>query len=234
VVRAVVLGMLLPGCGRVHFEERAEPPSIVATVGPGYQRANSFAVSFTPAATGDLLVVAGYWNRYPDTITVSDDGGLVWTALAPQVVPSGCNDGGATGAGLWYATAAGASPMTITIAGTDTGSFPLAEYVVELAGVDLGSPVAASAGQPAPAASNAMDAPELPVVDAVAVLALFVDPNGSGNMVPGAGYDQLANDYLFYSMIEAQIASPGAITPNATLPAGTSDACWAAAAAAFR
>jgi hypothetical protein len=230
----VVLTAVLAGCGRVHFDARSDAPQIVATAGPGYQRVNSLTVTFTPLALGDLLVVAGYWNRNPDTMTVTDDGALSWTALAPAVVPGGCIDGGATGAGFWYATATSASADQITIAGTDTNNSPLGAYVIELAGVEATSPIIASSGAGAATASNAMSVPELTADQAAVVLALFVDPDGHGDMVPGGGFDLLANDYYFYSMIETQTAPPGAITPDATLPAGTSDACWAAVAAAFR
>jgi hypothetical protein len=105
--------------------------------------------------------------------------------------------------------------------------------LVEYSGL-AADPLDGSAGMPAPRASNTMTTGALTTTSFDVLVAAYHDSNGSGTMVPGAGFTVLALDTVSYAMIADQQAPPGSYEATARLPGTTMDACWVASMIALR
>lgn len=229
-MRSLLVVAVALGCGRIGFTDE---PARVQTLAPGFGSATTVSVPIAQRA-GDLLVGAVYWHFFPETITLTDKLGLVWSALPIQSIPSGCSlgsDGNSTEVQLWYAPIAVTGDNVVTLA-QSVGIHPIGMFLLEYSG--LSNVVDASSGRVAAGPGNAMSVPPLAATGLDVIVALFNDPLGVGTMGGGSGYTVLGRDLGFYTMVEDQIVPAGTYTPDGTLPPARNDACWAGTAAAFR
>jgi hypothetical protein len=183
--------------------------------------------------SGDLVVIAVYWDESDATVSVSDTSGNTWAHLDEQ--NNAAND---TEVQIWYAQDAKGGNDTVTVT-QSTGNSPLGFYLLEYSGIAATSSLDSQAGQSAPNPSTTMTTGTLPTSGALDVIvAIFSDSCDTGLMVAGTGFLEEGADTGFNSMVED--TSPAGVTPgtyNATaaFPSGsTDDMCWAATAAAFK
>ncbi len=236
--RAVCATAIAIGCGRVGFGTFTEPDAhgppnvrLVQALAPGYGSAATVTYSIAQLQ-GDLLIAGVYWHESPDTVTLTDQLGLVWTSLPIAEVSTGCtnSDGNSTDVQIWYAQITTSGANQIQLAQT-SGVNPLGAFLVEYSGVE--PIVDAQVTGVAPAAGSAMQIPQLTTTTTDLLVAVFNDTLGSGSMTPGSGWTAEGRDLGFYTLVEDRVEAPGTYTPDGTLPSGKSDACWAGAAAAF-
>ena len=237
---AVTYTVALAACGRIDFDATSPPQDATITdaipttvtpvvVIPGF---TVFAASshFTLDTTaGDLVIVAVDWNDSAATVAVSSNNVPSYTALPRKSIATGCNLNLGTNVQLWYGVAATSGSDTVTVM-QSTGANGIGLLAAEYA--NLGAPTATT-GMIAPSASNAEDAGTLVTSTYALIVVMFHDSVGNGTMIQGPGYEILAMDTTAYALTETAVLGPGNHDVNATLPAGTSDACWAATAAAF-
>jgi hypothetical protein len=247
-VRAIVVLVLASGC-RFGFTEHTpdggtnrdaigfDAPiggNLIQVVAPGYVHSDTVTTPISYGAN-DLLVVVEYWNVYPNTITISDTTNLTW--LGPMVVPiipSGCDEGGATAQQILYASTSQAATTSITVAQSAAGNHPLGMYVAEYTHVALSSdPLLGDTYAKATGSGTVASAPAISVSDTTEVVAAFTDSHNMGPMSPDPGWRTIARDDVFYGAIADQVVPANTnFAPSATL-AGN-DACWVAGAIAFR
>jgi hypothetical protein len=199
----------------------------VKTAGTMQKAAISLAATLSP---GSLIVVAAYDNSSNDTMAVTDPLVSNWNAI---IVSS---SGGCTGTQtqIWYAENVTGGSHTITL--TKASTQPMGFHLLEYSGIAKTSSLDGHTGTIGTSASNAITAGTLTTTGASdVIIGLFADSNGGGAIVPQAPLTGEALDTGFYSMVEDDlVASAGPHEVTATLPAGVTDSCWSATAAAFK
>lgn len=242
-MRLVALAFLVAGCGRYRFEDPpigvvdaatgdAPPPVHVQTVAPDYVLLPTMTVSISVGA-GNTLIAATFWDTTPNTIMVTDSSVLTWTPLTALTNFDCFAAPKASGAQLWFAESPDARAIDVTVTQSDTMNRPLGLRLVEYANLDgLEAEVALSATSP----TNEMSPGTLATTAPSVTIAIFNNTKGSGTMTPGAGWTERATEFPFYTLVEDNVpgAPAGPVVPTANLPTGINEACWVAAAAAFR
>jgi hypothetical protein len=240
--RIVAIGMLaLSGCGRMAFE----PLTIGSTTGdapldampmiervqmlnPAYQTAAGITAPMTLTADNTVIAVV-YWNNAAATMSIGDSSNHMWSAVPRQSIPTGCHNNIGTNVQIFYTqiTIGGATNI---YAVQSTGAEPIGIFTVEYSGL---SSFDTATGMIPQAASNTATGGVLTTTGFDVIVAGFHDSVGGGTMQPGAGLTTLAADTVSYALFTEAIGPAGAYNISATLPNGTSDACWVATAAAF-
>jgi hypothetical protein len=254
VKEVLVVAMLAAGCGRVGFDtpvavqdgsalDTADgdvdatsltcpggPAVQLQAIGPGYVRTDQMSIPIVHAA-GDMLIAGVYFNQTTMAISVSDALGNTWHALTPQIIPSGCDECGASNSQIFYSptTIGGANTVTVS---QQAGVCPLGLFVLSYSG--LCDRVLAESGAVATVATDTAIAPALTTSRISVLVGMFTDGHNTGAFVPMAPLGVAANDSGFYAaMLASAPVQPGTYTPTAMLPAPQNDTCWAVAAAAF-
>lgn len=198
---------------------------------PATVNAQRISSSPLPLTAGNVVIAVPYWNDRTHSIAVSDQAqALTWKSIPRQSVAQGC--AGGTNLQMFYATVPSSGMVTV-IATQPEGAGNMGLFVVEYSGLAV-DPLDGSAGMPAPRMSNTMTTGALTTTGFDVLIAAYHDSNGSGTMVPGAGFTVLAVDTVSYAMIADRQAPPGTYEATATLPGTTSDACWVASLIALR
>jgi hypothetical protein len=235
--------MLAVGCGSVAAVplpdgsadgSTADAPAAIKAVRvdtPATVNAPSLSSSPLPLTVGNVVIAIAYWSDRSHRVAVTDStGALIWKSIERQSVAQGCGDG--TNLQMFYATIPSSGMVTV-VATQPEGAGNMGLFVVEYSGL-AADPLAGSAGMPAPRAANMMTTGALTTTSFDLLVAAFHDSNGSGTMVPGAGFTVLGVDMTSYAMIADQQAPAGSYEATARLPGTTSDACWVASVLALR
>jgi len=180
---------------------------------------------------GDALVAAVY-SQCDSTTTVTDTLGNVWMST-PEV----WNGGSDTGAQFFYALDVKSGANIVSATATACSNADLGFFMLEYSGIASANGIDGTAGQAAPAASNAMLAGSIQTTGARdQVLGLFVEPEGTGQMTAGSGFTAAASDTTWYAMVEdiAGGTPPANVSVTAALAGSQSDNAWVAAAIALK
>jgi hypothetical protein len=211
--------------------DASTPIKAVRVDTPTTVSAQSIASSPLPLTAGNVVIAIPYWNASSHHVVVTDSSdGSMWKSIDRQSVAQGC--GGGTNLQMFYKTIPTSGTVTV-VATQPEGGGNMGLFVVEYSGL-AADPLAGSTGMPAPRAANMMTAGALTTTGSELLVAAFHDSNGSGTMVPGAGFTVLGVDTTSYAMIADQQVPPGSYEATARLPGTTSDACWVASVLALR
>src|SRR4051812_19195177 len=198
---------------------------------PTTASAASIFSSPLPLTAGNVVIAIPYWNDSSHHVAVTDSSGdLTWKSIGRQSVAQGC--GGGTNLQMFYATVPSSGTVSV-IAVQLEGAGNMGLFVVEYSGL-AAEPLDGSAGASAARASNMMATGAVTTTGSDVLVAAFHDSNGSGTMVPGAGFDVLGLDTTSYAMIADRQVAAGSYDATARLPGATSDACWVASVLALR
>ena len=196
---------------------------------------------------GDLLVLAAFTSYSCSTppatmMTVSDTAGNTWSLAAHEANTSPASYP-LEQAQIWYApdVQEGSNTVTLAVPSCDPGGGMVAQLLLEYSGVAPAGALDGIAGAIAATASNEMDTgPLVTTGNGDLVVGLFADNcamSAQGSMGAGPGYHAALLDHFFSALVEDNppyLLAPGPSHVAATLPSGTSDACWMAVAAAFK
>jgi hypothetical protein len=188
------------------------------------------------AGTGDLLVVAAFWDATAATImSVGDSLGNTWQSTSPQVhLKNPCTSSALMQ--IWYAENVHGGMDTVSVTLTQGGG-DLDFFLLEYSGVATVQSLDSQGGQVATTAGNMMSA-SITTTQPDLVIGLFADTNGDA-MTAGSGFQSLGQSTYFSALVEDNLpGGNGTGTPagavDVTAQLGASDACWAASAVAFR
>jgi hypothetical protein len=203
----------------------------VQSISPGFVTATSESATINET-TGNLLVVAVYWNADSTTIRVADTKGNTYLSTPEINLPGG---GWGSQVQIFYAQdiVSGANTVTVT---QSTGAHAIGFYLLEYSGIRAARAFDVSTGQVAPLNTSAMSTGAMSTTGCTdLVVALFNDTSfASGQISAGAGFLSRGTDNGFISMAEDDVpgVGPGPINATATLPSSTQN--WVATAAAFK
>jgi hypothetical protein len=211
---------------------------LVQHVSLGVAIAPSNGLQFPVAVTaGDLIVAVMLTNNPGDTgaaYGISDSLGNAWKSTNYRQCPSSV-----VGAQIWYAESAhpGVDAVTASQSVVSSTGGQLGLGLFEYRGLAASGTLDVESSQCAATATTAMATPGITTTGPDLVVALFVDPCGTGAMMAGSGFEpEDINTYYFYLFQDR--LNGGAGVPAGFVQATATDpqvsSCWLAAIAAFK